>query len=201
MGNGIIYLYSCHRYGGLFMDKINLVDKLRTKANISYEEAKVALENNNWDILDAMVYLEDTGRVKKPSISVFYTNEDKESYTSYGEIAKTDENRDYRGNESKNDFNGIFEAIIKAIDTCNNIFIEIIRRDTVLLKVPLTVLILLFFFAFWIIIPLMIVALFFEIEFLIATNRVDIGKLNEVNKIFSKRSQAAKDIKEKFKKG
>ncbi|MGM9974626.1 MAG: ubiquitin, partial [Clostridiaceae bacterium] len=40
------------------MDKINLVDKLRTKANISYEEAKVALENNNWDILDAMVYLE-----------------------------------------------------------------------------------------------------------------------------------------------
>lgn len=201
MGNGIIYLYSCHRYGGLFMDKIKLVDKLRTKANISYEEAKTALENNSWDILDAMMYLEEMGRVKKPSISVFYTNEDKESYTAYGEVNKTDENRDYRSNESKNNYNGIFEAIIKVIDTCNNIFIEIMRKGTILLRVPLTVLILLFFFAFWIIIPLMIVALFFEIEFLLATNRVDMGKLNEVNKIFSKMSKAAQDIKEKFKKG
>ena len=40
------------------MEKIEVVDKLRNKTNISYEEAKKALENNNWDILDAMLYLE-----------------------------------------------------------------------------------------------------------------------------------------------
>lgn len=182
------------------MEKIKLVDKLRTKANISYEEAKLALENSNWDILDAMVYLEERGRVKKPSVSIFYTREDEDSYSSQGEIVKLYEEKD-NNNKSKNDFNGIFEAVCKAIDACNNIFIEIIKKEKVILKVPLTVLILLLLFAFWMIIPLMIVALFFDIEFLIATNRVNKDKLHEVNKIFGKMSEAAKDIKEKFKKG
>ena len=69
------------------------------------------------------------------------------------------------------------------------------------MKVPLTVIILLLLFGFGMIIPLMIVALFFDIEFLIASDRMDIGKLNEVNKVFGKMSKAARDIKEKFKEG
>lgn len=40
------------------MDNFEKVEKLREKANVSYEEAKQALENCNWDILDAMIYLE-----------------------------------------------------------------------------------------------------------------------------------------------
>ena len=183
------------------MDKIKLVDKLRTKANITYEEAKAALEMNNWDILEAVVYLEEQGRVKRPSVSIFYTHEDKESYTSSDEDNSKDEGSAYGSEQSKNSFNGIFEAIIKVIDTGNNIFIEIIKKGTILLKVPLTVIILLLLFGFGMIIPLMIVALFFDIEFLIASDRVDIGKLNEVNKVFGKMSKAARDIKEKFKEG
>ena len=183
------------------MDKIKLVDKLRTKANISYEEAKVALENNNWDILDAVVYLEKLGRVGKPSVSIFYTNEDKESYTSPDENNSKDEGRANGSEQSKNSFNGIFESIIKVMDTGNNTFIEIIKKGNILLRVPLTVLILLLIFALGMIIPLMIVALFFDIEFLIAADRMDIGKLHEVNKVFSKMSKAARDIKEKFKEG
>ncbi len=183
------------------MDKIEIVDKLRIKGNITYEEAKAALEINNWDILDAMVYLEELGRVKKPSVSIFYTNEDRESSTSYSETINGDEGRAYSSDEGKNNFNGFFEGVIKVIDTGNNIFIEIIKTGTVLLKVPLTVVVLLLFFGFGIIIPLMVVALFFDIEFLIAADRIDIGKLHEVNKIFSKMSKAARDIKEKFKEG
>ena len=36
------------------MDNFEKVEKLREHANVSYEEAKQALENSNWDILDAM---------------------------------------------------------------------------------------------------------------------------------------------------
>ena len=32
------------------MEDIKLIEKLRDKANISYEEAKEVLEKNNWDI-------------------------------------------------------------------------------------------------------------------------------------------------------
>ena len=63
------------------MDKLKLVDRLREKANISYEEAKIALENSNWDILEAMLYLEKHGKVNSPSVSIFYSNEYRESYT------------------------------------------------------------------------------------------------------------------------
>lgn len=180
------------------MEKVKLVDTLRDKTNISYEEAKSALENNNWDILDAMLYLEEHGRVKKPSISIFYTNEYKESYINQKEVVNIKEDRDNNNYKSRNNFGGIFEAICKAIDTCNNIFVEIRRRGRVLLKLPLTVLILLLFFAFWIIIPLMTVGLFFDIEFLVLAKSVNTDK---VNKVFSEISKNVHNIKEKFKKG
>ena len=44
------------------MDQLEKVDKLRERANVSYEEAKEALEASNWDLLDAMVYLEKHGK-------------------------------------------------------------------------------------------------------------------------------------------
>ncbi|MEG1009908.1 MAG: ubiquitin [Clostridia bacterium] len=179
------------------MEKVKLVDTLRDKTNISYEEAKRVLENNNWDILDAMLYLEEHGRVKKPSISIFYTNEYKESYINQKEVVNIKEERDNNNSKSRNNFDGIFEAICKAIDTCNNIFVEIRRRGRVLLKLQLTVLILLLFFAFWIIIPLMTVGLFFDIEFLVLAKSVNTDK---VNKVFSEISKNVQNIKEKFKK-
>lgn len=183
------------------MEKLKIVDKLRDKTNISYEEAKSALENNNWDILDAMLYLEEHGRVEKPAISIFYTNEYKESYTNQGEVVNIRKDSDNNNFKSKNNFGGIFESICKAIDTCNNIFVEIRRSGIVLLKLPLTVLILLLFFAFWIIIPLMIVGLFFEIEFLVSDKGVNTDKIDKVNKVFSEISKNVQIIKDKFKKG
>ena len=48
------------------MDQLEKVDKLRERANVSYEEAKEALEASNWDLLDAMVYLEKHGKAEPP---------------------------------------------------------------------------------------------------------------------------------------
>ena len=48
-------------------ENIKLIEKLKDKANISYEDAKEALENSDWDILDAMIYLEKKGKIKRPS--------------------------------------------------------------------------------------------------------------------------------------
>ena len=76
------------------MDKLKLVDRLREKANISYEEAKIALENSNWDILEAMLYLEDIGMIKKPAVSVFYSNNQQYEYSKNEEEGKEDYNKD-----------------------------------------------------------------------------------------------------------
>lgn len=177
------------------MEKLKLVDKLKNKANISYEEAKDALEKSNWDILESMLYLEAQGKVEKPSLSIFYTNESKESYNENGEEVNLKEDTNEKNFESKNGFEGVFEAICKAIDTCNNIFIEIIRNSRVILKIPFTVLIVLLFFAFWIVIPLMIIGLFFNMEFLVSSKKIDVDK---INKVFKETSKVVKDVKGKF---
>ncbi|MBU6134665.1 ubiquitin [Clostridium tertium] len=175
------------------MEKLKLVDKLRKKANISYEEAKIVLENNDWDILDALLYLEESGRVEKPSVDIFYTNVTRYS----GELQVIRKNEEYKYKTS-NRFQGIFEAICKFIDTCNNIFLEIKKENKVFLKIPLTVVMLLSFFMFWIIIPLIIIGLFFDIEFYVYANSINTDK---VNMVLNEISKYVKDIKEKFKKG
>lgn len=177
------------------MEKLKLVDKLKNKANISYEEAKDVLEKSNWDMLEAMLYLEAHGKVEKPSLSIFYTNESKESYNENGEEVNLKKDTNENNFENKNSFEGVFEAICKAIDTCNNIFIEIIRNSRVILKIPFTVLIVLLFFAFWIVIPLMIIGLFFNMEFLVSSKKIDVDK---INKVFKETSKVVKDVKGKF---
>ena len=174
------------------MDKLKLVDKLREKANISYEEAKIALENSDWDILDALLYLEENGKSKRPSVNIFYTNEAR--YSDKDKKSGKNEENKY---ETSNNFQGIFEAICKYIDTCNNIFLEIKKKERMFLKIPLTVVVVLSFFAFWMIIPLMVVLLFFDIELYIYSKRVNTDK---ANKILRKISDNVKIIKEKFKK-
>eukprot|EP00825_Cyclidium_porcatum_P038183 TRINITY_DN4376_c0_g2_i1.p5 TRINITY_DN4376_c0_g2~~TRINITY_DN4376_c0_g2_i1.p5 ORF type:complete len:133 (+),score=26.95 TRINITY_DN4376_c0_g2_i1:449-847(+) len=92
--------YNLHnRYGGVYMENHKLIDKLKNETNISYEEAKIALEKSNWDILDAFVYLEEKGEIQKPSVSIFYTNEYKEN-KEYSEIT-INENQENNYNSKK----------------------------------------------------------------------------------------------------
>ena len=55
------------------MDDLEKVERLRERADVSYEEAKKALEECNVDLLDAMVYLEKQGKVKKPGKTSYTT--------------------------------------------------------------------------------------------------------------------------------
>ena len=55
------------------MDELEKVERLRERANVTYEEAKKALEECNGDMLDAMVYLEKHGKVKQPGQSSYST--------------------------------------------------------------------------------------------------------------------------------
>ncbi|MDR3597749.1 ubiquitin [Clostridium sp.] len=180
------------------MENHKLVDKLKNETNISYEEAKIVLEKSNWDILDAFVYLEDKGKVQKPSVSIFYTNECKENY-KYSEVTnKKNQENNFKYAEKNNTFEGIFVAVCKIIDTCNNIFFEIKRENKVFLRIPVTVIMVLIIFAFWIVIPLYIVGLFFDLEFSLSGNRVEINKINHVLKAIS---ENIKKVKDKLKRG
>lgn len=186
------------KVGGKFVDKLKLVEKLREKTEITYEDAKRVLEINNWDILDAILYLEKQGKVKSPSISIFYTNEYKESYEEENTKSNFEEVKKDSNYKSNNTFEGIFEVICKAIDTCNNIFIEIKGKNNFFLKFPLTVVIILLIFGFWLLIPLVVIALFLDIEFSVESKNINTDKIND---ILSKISKEVQKIKGKGKVG
>ena len=63
------------------MDHFEMVEKLRTKANVTYEEAKAALEASDWDMLDALVLLESEGKVKDAPKNPEYTTQEKKEYS------------------------------------------------------------------------------------------------------------------------
>ena len=48
----------------MIMDKLEKVEKLRAKTGVSYEDAKNALEACDYDLLDAIIYLEKLDKVK-----------------------------------------------------------------------------------------------------------------------------------------
>ena len=53
------------------MELLEKVEKIREKTGVSYEEAKAALEACGEDVLDALVYQENQGKIKKPDVSVY----------------------------------------------------------------------------------------------------------------------------------
>ena len=161
------------------MEDLNLIEKLKHKAHVSYEDAKDALENSEWDILDAIIYLERQGKTKEPSTSVFYTSENSGDYSDNYKLISIDKREEKYKSNNKNDFQGIFEAICKAIDTCNNIFLEISKEGKMFLKIPITVLIVLLIFTFGVVIPLFTFSLFFGIDFSVSGKTIHKDKINK----------------------
>lgn len=184
--------------GGKFVDNLKLVEKLREKTGITYEDAKRVLEINNWDILDAILYLEKLGKINGPSVSIFYTNEYKENYDEKSTGSNFEEVKKDSNYKSNKTFEGIFEVICKAIDNCNNIFIQIKGKNNFFLKLPLTVVIVFLIFGFGILIPFVVIGLFLDIEFSVESKKINTDKIND---ILSKISKEVQKIKGKGKVG
>lgn len=53
--------------------KLELIDELKRRANVSYEEARDALEKTNGDMVEALIYLEKQNKVNEEKESGFFT--------------------------------------------------------------------------------------------------------------------------------
>jgi len=160
------------------MEHIDMVEKLRQKANVSYEEAKQALEKNEWDLLDALVYLEGQGKIK---------GEAQDTYTTRPEPRPEP--------QKEKDFRSVFSRIMRfladLIDKGNKSMLHVSRRGKELFSLPLTVVALLMILGFWFLFWVMIAGFFFGLRYSIS------GPLGgkTVNKAMDKAAQAAESIK------
>lgn len=106
------------------MITIEQIDDLRKRINVSYEEAKEALEINNGEILDAITYLERKNK----------------THSEFNEENNAKEESEKKSGKGK----GIMAWCKKTIRKGNSNFLSLRKHEKNLLQIPLTVLVVLF---------------------------------------------------------
>ncbi len=151
------------------MDHYEMVEKLRQKANVSYEEAKAALEKSDWDILDALVLLESEGRMKGEDAAREYTTQ-----------VKRDAGRSDGGHDWRNGLRKLWNLLRNLFSKGNsNQFLIRNRKGEEIVSMPITVLVLLLIFCWPASLIALVVGLFVGGRYSFQGPNVD-AKVNDV---------------------
>ena len=170
------------------MASVETVEKLRERANVSYEEAGAALDSCGGDLLEALIMLEKQGKVNAPSGGDYSSkNETRET-----QLVKTPQAENEKGESFSEMMNRFFKWCGKIIHKGNTNFFEVWRENKKILTVPVTVLILLLIFAFWVTLPLMVIGLFMSCRYSFQGGSV--GTVN-VNDVMGSAADAATTLK------
>lgn len=141
------------------MDDLAKVERLRERANVSYEEAKAALEAANGDLLDAMVLLERQGKTRGPAQSTYSTEFTQQQ--DYIPVAKKVEEQK---RSAPHPGRTIGYLIKRLWNLLLHSFLHVSRKEKDLVVLPsLTVLIIIL--TWRVLIPVIIVSLFFGVRY------------------------------------
>lgn len=142
------------------MDNFEKVEKIREKTGVSYEDAKNALERNNYDLLDAIIDLERQGKIAAPKQESFTTSTTNDNHAKEFENAQKSYENDCKDTTVGEVIDKFFKWCGKIIKKGCDTSFTVTRHEQTVITIPVIVLVLLLVFAFWIIIPLLIVGLF-----------------------------------------
>ncbi|MGI6119598.1 MAG: ubiquitin [Desulfosporosinus sp.] len=177
------------------MTTLEQVEKLRQMANISYEEAKSALDATNGDLLEAVISLEKQGKINTPPGGGYYSSE--KSADPRAEAYNTNywEKQNKSGNNGEN-FGSLLKKLgkfcLKMIRKGNENSFEVLKGEESKASAPVTAFALLLIFVPWITIPLLIIGLFFGFHYrFIGPDLSD----NKVNDAINSAAHAAVNLK------
>lgn len=180
------------------MVNLEQVEKLRQYGNITYDEAKKALEEANGDILEAIIILEKQGIIQEPKNGGYHTFKN----------GKQNEKNNFKLNECKsgskeNDGSSfselmgrLFKWVGGIINRGNMNHFEVVKGENKIITIPATILALLLLFMFWITIPLIVIGLFCGYRYMFTGP--DLGK-EKVNSTMDSVADAAERLKKEVK--
>ena len=173
------------------MERYEMAELLSQKAGVSLEEARAALEENNWDMLDAMVALERAHKTEGPHV-----NMETEAGTGYSNPVRPVKNVSNKHDPIfSNGFATIWDYVKKLFRiSLDNNFV-VIRRDKQLMAVPVLVPVILLFASFGLMLLVLIVGLFLGCQYRFEGRQL--GR-DDINSAMGKMSDLAEDIKESF---
>lgn len=175
------------------MNEMEKVEKLIERANVSYEDAKNALVNNDWDLLDAIIELEKQGKTKAPETESFSTNyEEQHAYTSVEQTVR------------RNKKSGTDESIgakIKRIIAIlwkkgNENYMSMEHKGEQVFNLPLWSVVLAFLLAWEFLAFVFIISLFFDCRYYISGS----DDLHIVNDVMEKAGDVVDKAKDEFSK-
>ena len=164
------------------MDNFEKVEKLREKANVTFEEAKAALEESNWDLLDAMIILERQGKAEERRES--YSTKDNADLMVVDEPEKKDRKH---GNAFTDKLKVLWHK------SCENFFV-IEKGDDVILNIPIWVFIIIVLLTWHVTLVAMVVALFLGCKY----SFKGAAEMKTANEVCDKVSEAAEKVKESY---
>ncbi len=170
-----------------------MIEILMGKTNITRREAEEALEKCNWDLLDAIFYLERMGKFEDRNTTTII--EVKEESNSRKENHKKDNEKSGGLGEI---VGRIFKFIGKMIKKGNENYFEIRKENEKPIKISLTITALLLVLFFWAAGILLVVGLFCGYRYSISGPNMN---SKGVNDILEKVSESADSIKKDFKEG
>ena len=175
------------------MERNEMIEVLMRKANVSREEAQEVLEICNWDLLDAIIYLERRGKV-----------ENNET-TTIIEVKAEEQEKKEENKKHEEKFGGIgevigrmFKFLGKFIRKGNENFFEVRKESEKPIRISLTISLLLLIFLSVPSIVLLIVGLFCGYKYSISGPSMN---YEGVNTVFEEVSKSADTIKKDFKEG
>ena len=176
------------------MATLEQVERLREKANVSFEEAKAALDATGGDLLEAIIYLEKQGRVPPPANGGCYSS--GEAGSDAREPGRDDGQACHDHYASFKEGAGKFGRFLARVFQIGNTnCLEAHKKGEVLFACPVTALVLLLIFFFWIVVPLFILSLFFGFRYRFIGNELG---TEPVNRVMDGATDTADDIKNNF---
>ena len=143
---------------------LEMVERLREKANVSYAQAKEALEYSGGNLLDALIYLEEKGAIPRAEGAYYSTRSETPPPPPSAEplpVRLPDGAKKQKAPKQPRSGRGGVRRFFNALRRwlIDN-ELEIWRRDQPVTALPVLILVLLLFCAFWVTIPVLVLGLF-----------------------------------------
>lgn len=163
------------------MELFEKVEKIVQMSGCSYEDAKNALEQTDGNMLEAMILLERQGKAAPQGGAYSTRYESQPQYVSLPPIQ-----------EKKS--GGFREGCRKIWHFLSTNFLLISRKGELFAKLPLWAVTLIFLFAWYLALVLVVVSLFFDFSYKLVGEK----DMNEANRVMDKFSRAAEKAKDEF---
>lgn len=175
------------------MITLEQVEKLRDRANVSYDQAKAALEQSNGDILDALIQLEKAGNVAPPAGGGYYSSE-KNISQNEGESFSKKGKKDSHSRRENGDgpFRKFGKFCAELIRRGNINSVDVLKDGVVKTSISITILVFLILVFFWVTVPLLVIGLFCGYRYVF--KGPDFGK-DTVNNAMNMAADTAENIK------